>query len=81
MGTMPARAFCSMTTKRTPNANNFELRAVACEYGKHVLQGVLEQRDDGRADHTAPAMWPAPPTSAISRSSMLGRMSNGAGFT
>ena len=33
--------------------DNFELRAVAREYGKNVLQGVLEQRDDGRADHRA----------------------------
>ena len=33
--------------------DNFELRAVAREYGKDVLQDVLEQRDDGCADHRA----------------------------
>jgi hypothetical protein len=33
------------------------------------------------APTTAPAIWPAPPTSAISKSSMPGRMSNGVGFT
>ena len=74
-----ARLF-SRTMKQDAEHNNFELRAVARErWEARPASTFLSSDDDGCAD-TAPAIWPAPPTSAMSRSSMPGRMSKGVGI-
>ena len=50
---MPRARLLQQDDEQDAEHDDFELRAVARECRKDVLQDVLEQRDDGRADHGA----------------------------